>query len=225
MSAVLWPLFTVAVYALSKALYARIRKLYLTPLIVTPAIVIAALLLSGSTYESFNRGSHWIGEMIGPATISLAVTLHKHMAVMKKNARAIAIGVTAGGLAAVAVSAGLARLFGLALPVVDSLAPKSATTPVAISVSGALGGMPTVTAVATLATGLTGMLLGPLLVRWMRIRSSVGQGVLFGTAAHAAGIAKAFEYGPIAGACAGIAMVCTAFVTLCAAPLIMALFR
>ncbi|WP_217597706.1 LrgB family protein [Cohnella sp. GbtcB17] len=220
-----WPAFTILVYFCSKWLYARTRKLYLTPLVVTPAVVIGALLLSGSSYDTFDRGGHWIGEMIGPATISLAVTLHKQIHVLKKHARAIVAGVTAGGLAAVAVSAGLARLFGLAAPIVDSLAPKSATTPVAVSVSGALGGLSTITAVATLATGLTGMLVGPLLVRWMRIRSSVGRGILLGTAAHSAGIAKALEYDADAGACAGIAMVCTAFVTLCAAGPIVALFR
>ncbi|MFC3800194.1 LrgB family protein [Cohnella sp. GCM10012308] len=220
-----WLALTVLVYFCAKRLYARTRKLYLTPLVVTPAVVIAALSLSGSSYETFDRGAHWIGEMIGPATIALAVTLHKHMNVLKKHARAIAAGVTAGGLAAVAVSAGLARLFGLAAPIMDSLAPKSATTPVALSVSDAIGGVPTITAVATLATGLTGMLVGPLLVRWLRIRSSVGRGVLLGTAAHAAGIAKAFEYDADAGACAGIAMVCTAFVTLCASAPIMSLFQ
>lgn len=221
----IWPAVTIIVYVCSKRLYARTRKLYLTPLVVTPAVVISALLLSGSSCDAFDRGAHWIGDMIGPATISLAVTLHKHFHVLKKHARAIAAGVTAGGLAAVAVSAGLARLFGLAAPIMDSLAPKSATTPVALSVSGALGGVPTITAVATLATGLTGMIVGPLLVRWMRIRSSVGRGILLGTAAHAAGIAKAFEYGADAGACAGVAMVCTAFVTLCAAAPMMSLFQ
>lgn len=219
-----WLLLTVLVYALSKKLYARTRRLYLTPLVVTPAVVIAALLLSGQGYDTYDRDAHWVGELVGPATVALAVTLHKHMQVLKKHARAIAFGVAAGALAAVAVSAGLARLFGLAAPIVDSLAPKSATTPVALSVSGALGGVPTITAVATLATGLTGMLLGPLLVRWMRITSSVGRGVLLGTAAHSAGIARAFEYDAVAGACAGIAMVCTALVTLCAAPPIIAAF-
>uniref|UniRef100_UPI003B8A6D68 LrgB family protein n=1 Tax=Cohnella rhizosphaerae TaxID=1457232 RepID=UPI003B8A6D68 len=224
MMALVWPAFTVLVYYCSKRLYARARKLYLTPLVVTPAVVICALLLSGASCDAFDSGAHWIGEMIGPATISLAVTLRKQMHILKKHARAILAGVTAGGLAAVAVSAGLARLFGLAAPIADSLAPKSATTPVALSVSDALGGVPTITAVATLATGLTGMLVGPLLVRLMRIRSSVGRGILLGTAAHSAGIAKAFEYDADAGACAGIAMVCTAFVTLCAAAPIVSLF-
>ncbi|WP_272945297.1 LrgB family protein [Paenibacillus gorillae] len=136
----------------------------------------------------------------------------------------IAVSVSSGAIAAIITSAGLARLLGLNAQMMETLAPRSATTPIALAVSDMLGGLPTITAVATLITGLLGMIVGPLIVRWCRIRSPIARGVLFGTSAHSAGVSKAFEYGPITGSVAGIAMLLTAFVTLCAAPWIVSLF-
>ncbi|MBB6671379.1 LrgB family protein [Cohnella nanjingensis] len=225
MTALFWLAVTVAIYAASKLLYRRWPKVYLTPLVVTPAILIAALAYAGVPYGSYDAGAGWLSDLVEPATIALAVTLYKHTDALKRNIRAIVWGVGCGAVAAIVTSAGLARLMGLTTDIVDSLAPRSATTPIAVSVSGAIGGLPTITAVATMITGLTGMVLGPLVVRWFGIRSPAARGILFGTSAHSAGISKAFEYDAEAGSVAGIAMLCTAFVTLCAAPWLMMGFR
>lgn len=218
MTALFWLAATVALYAASKQLYRLWPKPYLTPLLVTPAILIAALLASGVSYRAYDAGAGWLSDLVEPATVALAVTLHRHVGLLKRHARAIAWGVGCGAVAAVATSAGLARLLGLTAEVMDSLAPRSATTPIAVSVSGAIGGLPTITAVATMITGLTGMVLGPLVVRWFGISSPVARGILLGTSAHSAGISKAFEYDAEAGSVAGIAMLLTAFVTLAVAP-------
>ncbi|TVY00719.1 LrgB family protein [Cohnella terricola] len=225
LSAMFWLVFTVAVYLASKMLYARFPKTYLTPLLVSPIVVIAVIEISGVSFKSYDKGAHWLSEMIEPATIALAVTLHKHLDVLKKNAAAILAGVGGGTFAAIVTSVGMARMMRLSPEVMDSLVPRSATTPIAVTVSGMIGGLPTITAVATLVTGLLGMIAGPLVVKWCRIRHPVARGILFGTSAHSAGISKALEYGAVTGSVAGIAMLFTALITLCLAPWLMVWFN
>ncbi|CAM3811986.1 LrgB family protein [Cohnella lubricantis] len=224
MSAVLWFCVTVAVYFAAKRLYKRVPKIYLTPLLVTPIILIIALKLFGVSFASYDHGAELLSDMVEPATIALAVTLYKHMDVLRKHALAIAAGAGCGAVAAIVTSVELAQLFRLPTDVTDSLAPRSSTTPIALSIADMIGGIPTITAVATLFTGVLGLVMGPLIVRGLRMRSPVARGVLFGTSAHSAGISKALEYDAVTGSVASIAMIFTAFVTLCVAPWIVPWF-
>lgn len=221
MNAILWLSLTVAVYVLSKRIYRSYPKIYLTPLLVTPIVLIAALELSGVSFAAYDKGAGLLSDLVEPATIALAVTLYKHIDVLRKHAGAIAAGAGCGAVAAVVTSVGLARMLGLQTNVTDSLAPRSATTPIALSVSHMIGGVPTLTAVATLITGLLGLLIGPLVVKALRVDSPVARGVLFGTSAHSAGISKALEYDAVTGSVASISMMFAAFVTLCVTPWIL----
>jgi predicted murein hydrolase (TIGR00659 family) len=213
-----WLSITIAVFWLSKLVYTKTGKILLTPLLITPIIVIAALHWSGVSFRSYNAGAGLLTKLIEPATIALAVILYKNAAVFKKDAAIITISACCGAALAIVTSASIAYMFGLPIAIIDSLAPRSATTPIAISISGSIGGLPTITAVATLVTGLLSMIVGPLIVKWCRINNPIARGVLFGTSAHSAGITKAMEYDPISGSVATIAMMLTAFVTLVATP-------
>ena len=225
MESLFWLGCTIAVYSAAKRLYRRFGSVYLTPLLVTPIIVIAAIWLSGVSYADYDRGAVVLSDMVEPATIALAVILYRNFDLFKKHAAVILASVGCGAPAAIVTSAGLARWFGLSNQIASSLAPRSATTPIAVSVSSMIGGVPTVTAVATVITGLLGLTMGPLIVKWFRLRHPVARGLLLGTSAHSAGISKALEYGAESGSIAGIAMILTAFVTLCAAPLLIGLFQ
>jgi len=224
MSVWFWLCITVIIYWVAKRIYRLYPRLWLTPLLVSPIIVILLLEGSGTRYAEYNKGAGYLTDMIEPATIALAVMLYKHLDVLKKNLMLIAASVCCGAVAAIITSVGFARLFGLDQQMMESLAPRSATTAIAIPISTMLGGMPTITAVATMITGLLGMIVGPLIVKRFRISNPIARGVLFGTSAHSAGISKALEYGAITGSSAGIAMLLTAFITLCAAPWLVSLF-
>ncbi|GFN34105.1 LrgB family protein [Paenibacillus xylaniclasticus] len=223
LSGVCWLIFTYIVYRGVKGLYRAYPKIYLTPLLVTPAIVITVLELSDVKFDEYDQGAHLLSDMVEPATIALAVTLYRHLDALKRNALAILAGAGTGAIAAIISSAGLAWLLGLKPELVNSLAPRSATTPIAIAVSGTTGGVLTITAVATLITGVLGLIIGPLIVRWFRIENPVGRGILFGTGSHAAGITKALEYDAMTGSVAAVAMIFTAFITLLATPWLLSL--
>ncbi|PZE20733.1 LrgB family protein [Paenibacillus xerothermodurans] len=215
---------TILIYWLAKRLYRVVPRVYLTPLLVTPIAVIALIECFHIPYETYNAGSQWLTEMIGPATVALAVPLYKNFAVFKKHAAVILTSVCSGAVVAFVTSVWFAERLHLSTEIMESLAPRSATTPIAMVISDGLGGIPNITAVFVMITGLTGMILGPVVVKMFRIQGDIARGVLFGTSAHAAGTAKAFEFGAVAGTISSIAMMVTAFVTLGFAPWLIKIF-
>ncbi|MEI7025348.1 LrgB family protein [Paenibacillus sp. y28] len=221
MLALLGVLCTIVIYLAAKRLYRVAPRVYLSPLVITPAAVIAALQLMDIPYEAYQPGGDWLTDMIGPGTIALAVPLYKNLHVLKKHATAIGVSVFCGAITAILTSVFLSEWLRLDTSLTDSLAPRSATTPIAMAVSQTSGGIPSMTAIFVMATGLLGTVLGPLIVRAFRIRSDIARGVLLGTSAHTAGTTKAFEFGPVSGAVSSIAMILTAFITLCAAPIVL----
>lgn len=214
---------TAAAYWGAKRLYIFLPKPYLSPLIVTPAVVILLVLLTGIPYTDYSLGTKWLSDMIGPATVTLAVPLYKNLDVLKKHTAAIVSGVLSGAIMAIFTSVILAEALHLAPNLAESLAPRSATTPIAMAIAGTIGGIPNMTALFTLVTGILGIVVGPLAIRLLRIENEIARGVLLGTSSHTAGTSKAFEFGPVAGSIASIAMILTAFITLCVTPPIMAL--
>jgi predicted murein hydrolase (TIGR00659 family) len=217
-------LFTITVYWLAKKFYLRQPKVYFSPLLLTPGIIIILLLLAHISYKTYDSGAHWLSDMIGPATVALAVPLYKNMSILKKHAFTIIVSVFVGSTMAILSSIWMAKELHLSGQIIESLAPRSITTPVAMAVSRIMGGVPAITAVFVLVTGLFGMSAGPLIIRLFRIENDIARGVLFGTSSHTAGTSKAFEFGSISGSISSIAMILCAFITLCIAPILLQFF-
>lgn len=118
-------------------------------------------------------------------------------------------------------SALLAKLLHLNNGLMSSIIPRSITTPIAMNVSQAIGGVPTVTAVFVIMTGLIGTIVGPFIVKWLRIDGEIARGILFGTAAHGTGTSKAFELSSLTGTISSISMILAALFTLAATPVLM----
>lgn len=215
-------LVTVTIYFASKRLYRYKPILLFSPVIVTPAVLVALLLATGTSFEAYNSGAHWLSDMLQSATIAFAVPLSKHFALIKKHATEILLSVLAGSGVAVASSIWLARTMELDEQLLNSLLPHSITTPIAMTVSQSIGGIPTVTAVAVMITGIFGSIIGPSVIRMCNIHSDIARGVLLGTSAHGAGTSKAFELGNIPGTVSSVSMILAAVITLLAVPLILA---
>ncbi|MCP1310308.1 LrgB family protein [Paenibacillus tyrfis] len=211
-------LFTMAVYYGIKSLYRRKPKIYLSPLLLTPAVVIVLLLQADIPYETYNAGAHWLTDMIGPATIALAVPLYKNVALLRKYAVEIMASVLVGSAAGVATSVWIAKGLHLDGQIIDGLVLRSTTTPIAIAITDMIGGIPAMTALFVLVTGLLGTVVGPMLIRLFRIRSGVAQGVLLGTSAHTAGTTTAFEFGAVSGTVSSISMLVAALLALVVVP-------
>ncbi|MGN7762186.1 CidB/LrgB family autolysis modulator [Paenibacillus sp. 22594] len=215
---------TVAVYLLAKRIYASSGKMYTSPLIITPLLIISFLLMTGIPYESYNAGGKWLSDLLQPATIAFAIPLHKNFKVLKKHAAEIAAGVLSGTVMAVLSSMLLAKWLHLSGDLATSLVPRSVTTPIAMSISQSIGGVPSITAVFVILTGVLGTLMGPSVLRLFRIDNEIARGVSLGTAAHGTGTSKAFELSSLTGTISSIAMILTALFSLGLAPALLAVF-
>jgi putative effector of murein hydrolase len=87
-----------------------------------------------------------------------------------------------------------------------SLEPKSVTTPIAMDISGMLGGNVSLTAVSVVLCGFVGAVFGPVVVSLLRIKSPVARGLGLGCASHGLGTARAIEMGAVEGAVSGLAI-------------------
>lgn len=224
MTGLLLLVLTVAVYLLAKRIYASSSKMYASPLIITPLLIILFLLLTGIPYESYNAGGKWLTDLLQPATIAFAIPLHKNFKVLKKHAAEIAAGVLSGTVMAVLSSMLLAKWLHLSGDLATSLVPRSVTTPIAMSISQSIGGVPSITAVFVILTGVLGTLMGPSVLRLFRIDNEIARGVSLGTAAHGTGTSKAFELSSLTGTISSIAMILTALLSIGLAPALLAVF-
>jgi predicted murein hydrolase (TIGR00659 family) len=215
---------TLLVYLLAKQLYASSGKMYTSPLIITPVVIIGILLVSGIPYESYNAGGKWLTDLLQPATIAFAIPLHKNFKVLKKHAAEIAAGVLSGTVIAVLSSMLLAKWLHLSGELATSLVPRSVTTPIAMSISQSIGGVPSITAVFVILTGVLGTMMGPSVLRLFRIDNEIARGVSLGTAAHGTGTSKAFEFSSLTGTISSIAMILTALFSIGLAPALLTVF-
>lgn len=211
-------LVTIFVYLISKKIYQHWQKAYFSPLLITPLVLVVLLYLSHLPYATYNSGTKWLSTMLQPATVAFAIPLFKYKKILKAHAPEVFISVFTGSFIAILTSVLLARSMHLTPQIIDSLAPRSITTPLAMTLSKTIGGIPAITAIFVILTGITGLVIGPLVISILPIKNKISQGVLLGTGAHGAGTSKAFEMGSVEGTIASLAMILAAVVTIFLAP-------
>ena len=176
------------------------------PLLIAIVLVSGVLLLFRIPYESYNAGGTIINMFLAPATACLAVSVYSKLPLLKTYWLPILVGCVAGSAASMGSVLVLCRLFGLDQALTASLLPKSVTTPIAVSISGSLGGMPSITVVAVILTGILGSVLSPFLIKLFRVKDPVAAGLAIGACSHAVGTARALELGEAQGAMSGLAI-------------------
>lgn len=204
------PFFGVALSIFAFWVGEKIQKktgiMWCNPLIIAIVLIIGVLLVFKIPYASYQEGGALIDLFLAPATACLAVSIYTKLQLLKENWLPILIGCAAGSLASMASVFGLCRLFGLDEKLTYSLLPKSVTTPIAISIAQAHGGIVPITVVAVIFTGIMGSIFAPLLIKLFRVRDSLTAGVSIGACSHAVGTSKAVEIGETEGAMSGLAI-------------------
>lgn len=182
------------------------------PVIIAALVLIAVLKLTNIPYKDYFAGAQFVHFLLGPATVALAIPLYRQWHKLKQLwlpiTLALTIGVGVGGMSAM----GIAWVVGADAATLLSLAPKSVTTPVAMGIAEQLGGIPSLTAVLVVVTGIIGAVLGTHLFAWLGIRDPSVQGIALGVAAHGIGTARAFQVNAEMGAFAGLAMALSALI-------------
>lgn len=211
---------TLVTYLFCKWVYRRYPIVWLTPILTSFLLLTAIIEWLHIPYIGYSRGAQWLTDMLQPATVAFAVPLYRHFDILRRHALAIVSGLLTGALTGIVTSAGFALALHLGAQTALTLAPRSVTTPIAMDISREIGGLPDLTAVCVILTGITGALIGPWLIARLHIGSTVGRGTLFGMGAHGIGTAKAFEQSQEVGAVSSLAMVLGACLTLVLAPLV-----
>ncbi len=221
------PLFgitlTLVVYMLAQLAYRRLNSVWANPVLVSIITIILLLAAGNIEYRDYARGGDMILFLLGPSVVALAVPLYQRRKQIWDRKAPILLGVFAGSLASIISAGGLAWLLGGSRDVVLSLAPKSVTTPIAISIVEKIGGVAPLTAALVVLTGCLGAVCGPEFCRRIGVTSPVASGLAVGTASHGIGTARMFEVDRLAGAVAGLAIGLNGLMTTFLLPLLMAL--
>jgi predicted murein hydrolase (TIGR00659 family) len=223
MSDALWLAITIVVYLASRRLYERTRLAVLNPALVSIAVIVALLVLTRTPYPTYMQGGRLLAFWLGPAVVALGLPLAMQLDTVRRNAGAIALGLGLGALVGIGMAVGVAGLAGATPVVVRSLAPRAATTPIAVAVAARLGGIPALSAVVSIVSGAIGGFIGVPLLRALGVRSRLATGLALGGAAHGLGTARAAAEGDVEGASAGMAMGVVGVLTALLAPFVLTL--
>jgi predicted murein hydrolase (TIGR00659 family) len=220
-SPLLWLTATVLAYLAADALARRLgNPPWANPVLIAVCLVAPVLWLSGTSYDTYFEGAQFIHFLLGPATVALALPLVDNLRTIRRAVLPILLALVAGSAVAVVSAILLAQALGLSTDVVLSLSAKSTTAPVALGISEAIGGIPTLTAVLVILTGMIGAIAVTPMMNALRVRDWRARGFAVGVAAHGIGTARAFQVNETAGAYAGIGMALNALLTSLMVPLI-----
>lgn len=182
------------------------HKAATNPTILSVLMLISILLVTGISYRTYFTGAVYIYFLLGPATVALAVPMHANWPAIKRYFLPILVSLGAGSIVAAGSAMLIARALGASHIVVISLGPKSVTTPIAMGISQELGGLPALTAVFVIITGLFGTLICGPLFKLARIKDWHAQGLAAGTAAHGIATSHMIRLNQAAGAFGGVAI-------------------
>ena len=210
-------ILTIIAFELGVTIRNKCRNPLLNPILIATILIIGFLTVTGVKYETYKVGGDYISFFLGPVTVLLAVPLYRHIQALKNNWLPILAGIFVGCITSIVCVIACAKIFNISKTLMLSLIPKSITIPMGSVVSEQIGGIPSITIVAIVITGITGAVTAPLVCKFFRIGNPVAQGVAIGTASHALGTTKAMEIGEVQGAMSslsiGVAGVMTVFVT------------
>jgi predicted murein hydrolase (TIGR00659 family) len=211
---ILFTIVTYIIYRLTKKAYAKWSISIFHPLLLAPILLIVLIFVTHVSANQYLNDSKWLTHLLGPATVAFAVPIYKNLAIVKKYVGTIIISITAGTLVAIFSTFGLSKLLHLKYDLITSILPRSITTPIAIEVSKEIGGLPTLTTVFVILTGVIGGVVGPFVIKWLSIKTPIAKGLALGMGAHGAGTNKALEYGEQEATFSSLGMIFAAVITL-----------
>ena len=214
---------TFGAFALFKALQKRTGWVLLNPILLTMFTVILFLKLTGISYDTYQEGGKLIEFWLKPAIVALGVPLYLQLEMIKKQLLPILLSQLAGCLVGLVSVILIAKGMGASTEVICSLAPKSVTTPIAMEVSAATGGIPSLSAAVVILVGLFGAVFGFKMMNLGRIKSPIAQGLSMGTASHAIGTSAAMDISKKYGAYASLGLTLNGIFTALLTPTVLRL--
>jgi len=214
---------TLLSYWLARQLYKRMSLPVLNPVFISMSLLIILFLAADLDYQAYQSGSRPLTWLLDPAVVALAFPLYQQLEQIRLRFKMIMLSCLAGVCCSLIVGVGLALVLGGSPELVASLAPKAVTTPVAMSIADAIGGIPAVAAASVLVAGISGAIFGFSFLRRLGVTDDEAAGLAMGAASHALGTARAAEENFTKGAFSSLALVICAVLTSIIAPLVVPL--
>jgi len=193
----------------------------LNPILVTIALLILLLKVTGVSYETYQEGGRYIEFWLKPAIVALGVPLYQHLGQICRQFLPIFLSQLVGCIVGVLSVVFIAKLMGASEEVIISLAPKSVTTPIAMEVCKSTGGIPSLTAAIVVCVGLFGAVFGFKVLEVWHVKNPYSQGLSMGTASHAVGTSRVMEKGETFGAYASLGLIINGVLTAILTPFIL----
>lgn len=207
--------FNIGIYIQKKT-----NKSIFNPLLIAILGIILFLSITKIPYESYKLGGDRINFFLGPVTIVLAVPLYKQFDLFKKYLLEILIGISCGVVVSFISIKLIGHFTNADVDIINSLIPKSITTPMGISLTKTLNGVEAITVVSIILTGILGAIISPIVFKIGKINNPVAKGIALGTSAHALGTTKALEMGEVEGAMSGLSIGISGIITVILIPII-----
>lgn len=214
---------TFGIYYVARQIQKWTGWVVLNPILITIAALIALLQLTGISYETYEQGGQYIDFWLKPAIVALGVPLYQNLGQIRRHLLPILMSQLVGCLVGLVSVTLIASALGASHEVIVSLAPKSVTTPIAMEVCKAAGGIPSLTAAIVVIVGLFGAIFGFKILEVWHVRNPFSQGISMGTAAHAVGTSRAMEKGETYGAYSSLGLILNGVLTALLTPFVLKL--
>ena len=221
--------FTIAVYFLFAWLSKRFKTPLFNPLLWTIVFVVGYILLivfmdKGTITDEtiaaevtrYQNSANIFDILLAPVTVALALPLYANRHVLKENWLAIIVATIVGTGTSIGSVFLLGKILNLETSLQYALLPRGVTTAIAKEVAVMLGvsNYTSITVTVVALTGIVGACIGPLLLKLFRDKGDdVAIGLSLGSASHAIGTSKAFDYSSRAGAIASVSIITNGFLT------------
>ena len=213
-SPLLWIVVTMAVFECADIVSRRNDRHPLAhPVLLSVPVLAAILFASRTPYQRYAEGTAMLTFLLGPATVALAVPLWRNWPLVRRSAKPVLCALAAGSLTAILSVVGIAWMLDAPPAILASIAPRAATTPVAMAVASGIGGTASLAAVAVLISGIVGAMAATPVLNRLRVADPRARGFAAGVTAHGLGTARAFQVSETAGTFAGMAMALNAAIT------------
>lgn len=215
-----WLTLTIGSYLIADFIY-RKSNLFplLNPVAISVLLVSLILIIFNIQYERYFDGAKFIHFLLGPATVALAIPIYRKWDLIVSNSKAIFVSLILGSFFAIFITYVLSLHFELQEELIFSLLPRSVTAPIAMGISEIIGGIPSLTAIITLITGVIGASLGVFVFDIMKLKKMEARGFSLGLASHGIGTARAMSRDKNAGVFAAVGMGLSGLITSIIVPL------
>lgn len=224
-----WGLFylvwTILCYFMAKRFFVRTQKIYLSPIIVVPVLSIILIFLLQHKFQDYYSYTQYLVAMLGPITVVFAIPVFRYRRMIQQHFKVLMLSSSLAMLVGIFSSWFLASLMNFDDIVKNSLLARSISIPFALILTEKVGGSISLSPLFTVITGLVGMLLGDVLLLWMRCKNKIASGAALGNAAHAMGIARARQRHELEGVIASLSMIISGIIMVLFAPSVIALTK